>query len=176
MKDVDLVILGSDWVTESDFTNKIGTYSLALTARELGKPVYVAADRTKFVWRTLPPCFNGNICVCGIILSESTFRRDSQSTRRLIRHRFRLLLSTAGGVSIRNHRRLIRIFRAPIRNSPPSTASKSDTPVDNIYIRKLFHRETIKVSQYLYLVLLVMTSYGLSRSRERLFGDSPRDL
>lgn len=29
------------------------------------------------------------------------------------------------------------------------------------------------MSQYLYLVLLVMTSYGLSRSRERLFGDSP---
>lgn len=28
------------------------------------------------------------------------------------------------------------------------------------------------MSQYLYLVLLVMTSYGLSRSRERLFGDS----
>ncbi len=55
MKDVDLVILGSDWVTESDFTNKIGTYSLALTARELGKPVYVAADRTKFVWRRYRP-------------------------------------------------------------------------------------------------------------------------
>ena len=28
------------------------------------------------------------------------------------------------------------------------------------------------MSQYLYLVLLVMTSYGLSRSRERFFGDS----
>ncbi len=28
------------------------------------------------------------------------------------------------------------------------------------------------MSQYLYLVLLVMTTYGLSRSRERLFGDS----
>lgn len=55
MKDVDLVILGSDWVTETDFTNKIGTYSLALTARELGKPVYVAVDRTKFVWRRYRP-------------------------------------------------------------------------------------------------------------------------
>ncbi len=51
MKDIDLIILGADWVTESDFTNKIGTYSLALTARELGKPVYVAVDRTKFVAR-----------------------------------------------------------------------------------------------------------------------------
>lgn len=55
MKDVDLIIVGADWVTESDFTNKIGTYSLALTARELGKPVYVAADRTKFVWRRYRP-------------------------------------------------------------------------------------------------------------------------
>ncbi len=52
MKDVDLVVIGADWVSETDFTNKIGTYSLALTARELGKPVYVAADRTKFVSRS----------------------------------------------------------------------------------------------------------------------------
>ncbi|MGB5105778.1 MAG: hypothetical protein WBP29_03750 [Candidatus Zixiibacteriota bacterium] len=48
MKDVDIIILGSDWISEHDFTNKIGTYTLALTARELGKRIFVAADSTKF--------------------------------------------------------------------------------------------------------------------------------
>lgn len=48
MKNVDLILLGSDWITESGFTNKIGTFSLALLARELRKPLYVAADTSKF--------------------------------------------------------------------------------------------------------------------------------
>lgn len=55
MKDVDLIILGSDWVSERDFTNKIGTYTLALAARELGKHIYVAADNTKFAHSRFRP-------------------------------------------------------------------------------------------------------------------------
>lgn len=70
MKDVDLVIVGADWVSESDFTNKIGTFSLALTARELGKPVYVAADRTKFVSR------NARVALSPSLAFAETFYQD----------------------------------------------------------------------------------------------------
>jgi translation initiation factor 2B subunit (eIF-2B alpha/beta/delta family) len=46
---VDLVLLGSDWVSETDFTNKIGTQSLALAAFNDKKQVVVATDGSKMV-------------------------------------------------------------------------------------------------------------------------------
>lgn len=46
---VDLVILGADAVcANGDVVNKIGTYALALLAREHGLPFYVAAPRSTF--------------------------------------------------------------------------------------------------------------------------------
>jgi len=46
---VDLVILGADAVcANGDVVNKIGTYTLALLAREHGLPFYVAAPRSTF--------------------------------------------------------------------------------------------------------------------------------
>lgn len=44
-----LVLLGADAVSENDFTNKVGTYALALAAKEAGVPVYVAALLDKFI-------------------------------------------------------------------------------------------------------------------------------
>ncbi|MFH2057222.1 MAG: hypothetical protein ABIJ61_14790 [bacterium] len=52
---VDLVLLGSDWVTETDFTNKIGTQSLALAGFNEKKRVLVATDGSKLVPRKLRP-------------------------------------------------------------------------------------------------------------------------
>lgn len=46
---VDLVLLGSDWVAESDFTNKIGSQSVVLAASNNGKKVVVATDAGKIV-------------------------------------------------------------------------------------------------------------------------------
>jgi translation initiation factor eIF-2B subunit delta len=51
----DIVITGADAVTEEGAVNKIGTYLLALAAREAGAPCYVIAGTTKLVpddvWR-----------------------------------------------------------------------------------------------------------------------------
>lgn len=69
LKHVDLVIIGSDWVTEKDFTNKIGTHSLALLAREFSKKVYVAADATKFANSR----FRGAVATAG---KSETFYQD----------------------------------------------------------------------------------------------------
>jgi ribose 1,5-bisphosphate isomerase len=44
-----LVLVGADSVSESDFVNKIGTYALALAAREAGVPFYVAALTDKLI-------------------------------------------------------------------------------------------------------------------------------
>ncbi len=44
-----LVLVGADAVSENDFVNKVGTYPLALAAREAGVPVYVAALLDKFI-------------------------------------------------------------------------------------------------------------------------------
>ena len=44
-----LVLVGADAVSESDFVNKVGTYPLAVAAKEAGVPVYVAALLDKFI-------------------------------------------------------------------------------------------------------------------------------
>ena len=44
-----LVLVGADAVSENDFVNKVGTYPLALAAKEAGVPVYVAALLDKFI-------------------------------------------------------------------------------------------------------------------------------
>jgi translation initiation factor eIF-2B subunit alpha len=45
MERVDLVIVGAEGVVENGgIVNKIGTYALAVAAKELGKPFYVAAE------------------------------------------------------------------------------------------------------------------------------------
>jgi len=49
----DIVLVGADTVSEDDFLNKVGTYPLALAAREAGVPVYVAALLDKFLPRAL---------------------------------------------------------------------------------------------------------------------------
>ena len=44
-----LVLVGADAVSENDFVNKVGTYALALAAKEAGVPVYVAALMDKLI-------------------------------------------------------------------------------------------------------------------------------
>ncbi len=44
-----LVLVGADAVSENDFVNKVGTYPLALAAKEAGVPVYVAALLDKLI-------------------------------------------------------------------------------------------------------------------------------
>ncbi len=44
-----IVLVGADGVSESDFVNKIGTYPLALAAREAEVPFYVAAPLDRFI-------------------------------------------------------------------------------------------------------------------------------
>ncbi len=47
---VDCVLLGAEGVVESGgVVNKVGSYTLALCARELNKPVYVLCESFKFV-------------------------------------------------------------------------------------------------------------------------------
>jgi len=48
-----LVLVGADSVSESDFVNKVGTYPLALAAREAGVPLYVAAPPDRFIAEAL---------------------------------------------------------------------------------------------------------------------------
>lgn len=47
MKDVDIVIIGVDAARKSGIVNKIGTYLLALSAKDNKKPFYVAANCLK---------------------------------------------------------------------------------------------------------------------------------
>lgn len=50
MERVDLVLVGAEGVVENGgIVNKLGTYGLALAAKALGKPVYVAAESFKMV-------------------------------------------------------------------------------------------------------------------------------
>ncbi|XP_074595493.1 eukaryotic translation initiation factor 2B subunit alpha [Brevipalpus obovatus] len=50
MEKVDMVLVGADGVVESGgIINKIGTYPIALCARALNKPFYVAAESYKFI-------------------------------------------------------------------------------------------------------------------------------
>lgn len=54
MEQMDIVMLGAEGVTESGgIINKIGTYTMAMAALELKKPVYVLAESFKFS-RTYP--------------------------------------------------------------------------------------------------------------------------
>ncbi len=48
-----IVLVGADGVSESDFVNKIGTYPLALAAREAGVPFHVAASLDRFISEAL---------------------------------------------------------------------------------------------------------------------------
>ena len=49
LEGVDMVLVGAEGVAESGgIVNKVGTYQIALCARALGKPVYVAAESYKF--------------------------------------------------------------------------------------------------------------------------------
>ena len=49
MERVDMVLVGAEGVVENGgVVNKIGTYALGIAARELGKPLYVAAESYKF--------------------------------------------------------------------------------------------------------------------------------
>ncbi|CAG9133524.1 unnamed protein product [Plutella xylostella] len=54
LEQVDLVLLGAEGVTESGgIINKIGTYTVAMAAQELKRPVYVLTESFKFS-RTYP--------------------------------------------------------------------------------------------------------------------------
>jgi len=48
MKDVDMVVVGSDSIRKNGVANKIGTFLLALCARNNNKPFYVVANTMKF--------------------------------------------------------------------------------------------------------------------------------
>jgi len=49
MEKVDMVLVGAEGVVENGgIVNKIGTYGLAIAAKEMGKPFYVAAESFKF--------------------------------------------------------------------------------------------------------------------------------
>ncbi|XP_041349691.1 translation initiation factor eIF-2B subunit alpha-like [Gigantopelta aegis] len=50
MEKVDLVLVGAEGVVESGgIINKIGTYTMAISAKAMNKPVYVVAESFKFV-------------------------------------------------------------------------------------------------------------------------------
>ncbi len=53
VRDAGLVLVGADSVSEDEFVNKVGTFPLALAAREAGVPLYVAALGDKFLPRGL---------------------------------------------------------------------------------------------------------------------------
>lgn len=46
---IDLVLVGADSISENNFVNKIGTYALAVLARQHKKPVWVATEESKFI-------------------------------------------------------------------------------------------------------------------------------
>jgi translation initiation factor eIF-2B subunit alpha len=51
MDDVDMVIVGADGVVESGgIINMMGTYQIALVAKSMNKPVYVAAESYKVLF------------------------------------------------------------------------------------------------------------------------------
>jgi ribose 1,5-bisphosphate isomerase len=56
VRSVGAVLVGADSVSEDEFVNKVGTFPLALAAREAGVPLYVAALEDKF----LPKVLRGN--------------------------------------------------------------------------------------------------------------------
>lgn len=69
---VDLVLLGSDWVAENDFTNKIGSQSLVLAGFNEGRKVVVATDASKLVPGKFRPPRRPN----RIRLSKNLYREE----------------------------------------------------------------------------------------------------
>lgn len=57
VKAADLVLVGTDAVLFPGFVNKVGTYPLALAAKEAGVPFYALCDSGKFLPRSLEPLF-----------------------------------------------------------------------------------------------------------------------
>lgn len=57
VRTADLVLVGADAVLFSGFANKVGTYPLALAAKEAGVPFYALCDSGKFLPRSLEPLF-----------------------------------------------------------------------------------------------------------------------
>lgn len=55
LAEVEIVLLGTDWLGERDFLNKIGSRSLADGASAMNKPVFVVAEASKMVPATLRP-------------------------------------------------------------------------------------------------------------------------
>lgn len=53
VRSADLALVGADSVSEDEFVNKVGTFPLALAAREAGIPLYVAALEDKFLPKVL---------------------------------------------------------------------------------------------------------------------------
>lgn len=52
MDEVDMVFVGADGVVESGgVINMMGTYQIALVAKSMNKPVYVAAESYKVGWK-----------------------------------------------------------------------------------------------------------------------------
>jgi translation initiation factor 2B subunit (eIF-2B alpha/beta/delta family) len=47
VKDIDLAVFGADIISENEFLNKSGTFSLALMLNRIEKPVYILADSRK---------------------------------------------------------------------------------------------------------------------------------
>ena len=70
MERVDLVIVGAEGVVENGGTvNKVGTFALGVTAKELGVPFYVAAESYKFT--RLYPLNNADLPEMGSCIGRS---------------------------------------------------------------------------------------------------------
>jgi len=54
MDRVDLVLVGADRVTSGHVLNKIGTRLIAMSARDVGVPIYCLADTSKFIANVQP--------------------------------------------------------------------------------------------------------------------------
>lgn len=46
---INLILVGADCISETTFTNKVGTWLLALLAKDAKIPFYVASERSKFI-------------------------------------------------------------------------------------------------------------------------------
>jgi ribose 1,5-bisphosphate isomerase len=62
IKQVDLMLVGADSISEDSFVNKVGTKYLALLTQENNTPLYVACERSKFISKTwrIKPKADGN--------------------------------------------------------------------------------------------------------------------
>lgn len=72
MERVDLVIVGAEGVVENGgMVNKVGTFALGVMAKELGVPLYVAAESYKFT--RLYPLNNADLPEMGRISGNLKF-------------------------------------------------------------------------------------------------------